>query len=129
LQVLPDPTLIATYGVKSVVKVIVAIKRSQALSPKDFHEQWQTQHARLVKACPASKRYLRKYVQCHTIDEEYLRGEPAFDGTAELWFDTIEDKEKFFSDPDYLSEVKPDEPRISDMSRTLFFLTQETFVI
>jgi uncharacterized protein (TIGR02118 family) len=112
-----------------VVKVIVAIKRNQALSPKDFHERWRTQHASLVKACPAAKRYLRKYVQCHSIDEEYSSGEPAFDGTAELWFDTIEDKEKFFSDPDYLSQVKPDEPRISDMSGTLFFLTRETSII
>ena len=114
---------------KSVVKLIVAIKRNQRLSPKAFHEHWETQHASLVKGCAASKRYVRKYVQCHTLDEEYLRGEPAFDGTAELWFDTIEDKEKFFNDPDYLSQVKPDEPRISDMTRTSFCLTRETLII
>jgi uncharacterized protein (TIGR02118 family) len=112
-----------------MVKVIVAIKRKQGLSQKDFHEHWRTQHASLVKACPASKRYLRKYVQCHTLDEEYSAGEPAFDGTAELWFESVADKERFFSDPDYLSQVKPDEPRISDMSRTLFCLTQENLII
>jgi len=112
-----------------MVKLIVAIRRKQGLSQKDFHEHWGTQHATLVKSCPASKRYLRKYVQCHTLDEEYSAGEPAFDGTAELWFESVTDKESFFSDPDYLSQVKPDESRFSDMSRTLFCLTQEKPII
>jgi len=112
-----------------VVKLIVTIKRKQGMSPKDFHDHWGTQHATLVKSCPASRRYIRKYVQCHTLDEEYLAGEPAFDGTAELWFESVADKERFFSDPDYLSQVKPDESRFSDMSRTLFFLTQDQQII
>jgi len=77
-----------------VVKLIVAIKRKQGMSPKDFHDHWGTQHATLVKSCPASRRYIRKYVQCHTLDEEYLAGEPAFDGTAELWFESVADKER-----------------------------------
>jgi uncharacterized protein (TIGR02118 family) len=112
-----------------MVKLIVAIRRKRGLSQKEFHEHWGTQHASLVRACAASKRYLRKYVQCHTLDEEYSTGEPAFDGTAELWFESVADKENFFSDPDYLSQVKPDESRFSDMSRTLFFLTQEKPII
>jgi uncharacterized protein (TIGR02118 family) len=112
-----------------MVKLIVAIKRKQGISPKDFHEYWRTRHANLVNACPASKRYVRKYVQCHTLEEEYSAAEPAFDGTAELWFDTVADKESFFGDPDYLAQVKPDESRFSDMSRTLFFLTEEAPVL
>ena len=28
---------------------------------------------------------------------EYSTGEPAFDGTAELWFESVADKESFFS--------------------------------
>jgi hypothetical protein len=34
-----------------------------------------------------------------------------------------------FSDSDSLAQVQPDEPRFSDMSRTLFFLTEETPVV
>jgi len=112
-----------------MVKLIVAIRRKQGLSQKDFHEYWGTQHATLVKSCPASKRYIRKYVQCHTLEEAYSTDEPAFDGTAELWFESVANKESFFSDPDYLSQVKPDESRFSDMSRTLFFLTEEKPII
>jgi uncharacterized protein (TIGR02118 family) len=107
-----------------MVKLIVAIKRKQGMSPKDFHDHWGAQHATLVKSCPASRRYIRKYVQCHTLEEEYSAGEPPFDGTAELWFESAAEKERFFSDPDYLAQVKPDEARFSDMSRTLFFLTE-----
>jgi uncharacterized protein (TIGR02118 family) len=108
-----------------LIKLIVAIKRKQGLSAPDFHEHWGTKHATLVRSCSASRRYLRKYVQCHTLEEEYLAGEPAFDGTAELWFESVADKERFFSDPDYLAQVKPDEPRFSEMTHTLFFLTRE----
>lgn len=112
-----------------MIKLIVAIRRKQGMSQQDFHEYWGAQHANLVKACPASKRYVRRYVQCHTLNEAYSAGEPAFDGTAELWFDSVADKESFFSDPDYLSQVRPDESRFSDMSRTLFFLTRERPII
>jgi uncharacterized protein (TIGR02118 family) len=112
-----------------MVKLIVAIRRKQGMSQTDFHNHWGTHHANLVKSCPASRRYLRKYVQCHTLDEEYSAGEPAFDGTAELWFESVADEERFFSDPDYLAQVKPDESRFSDMSRTWLFLTQEKAII
>jgi uncharacterized protein (TIGR02118 family) len=112
-----------------MVKLIVAIKRKQGMSPKDFHDHWGTQHATLVNSCPASRRYIRKYVQCHTLEGEYSAGEPAFDGAAELWFESVAEKERFFSDPDYLAQVKPDEARFSDMSRTLFFLTEDKPII
>jgi uncharacterized protein (TIGR02118 family) len=112
-----------------MVKLIVAIRRKQGMSPQDFHYQWGTRHAALVRSCPASRRYIRKYVQCHTLEEEYSAGEPAFDGTAELWFESVAEKERFFSDPDYLAQVRPDEARFSDMSRTLFFLTQEKSIV
>ncbi len=48
-----------------------------------------------------------------------------FDGTAELWFDTVQDKNAFFSDPDYVKDIQPDERRFADMTRTVFFATVE----
>ena len=112
-----------------MIKLIVAIKRKQGMSPKDFHDYWRTQHAALVKSCPASRRYVRKYVQSHTLDQEYSAGEPAFDGAAELWFESVADKERFFSDPDYLAQVNPDEAKFSDMVHTLFFMTEEQAIL
>lgn len=112
-----------------MVKLIVAVKRRADVSVETFHEHWRTTHARLVEASPATKRYVRRYVQCHTTAAEYARGEVAYDGTAELWFDSIEDKEAFFSDPDYLRHIQPDEGKFADMARTAAFLTEEEVVV
>lgn len=108
-----------------MIKLIVAIRRRAGMSPEDFQAHWRNQHARLVKDSPATAKYVRRYVQCHTRLDEYAAGEVAFDGTAELWFDSVADKDAFFSDPDYLRDVNPDEERFADMTQTVFFVTEE----
>ena len=84
-----------------MIKLIVAIHRRPDMTVAEFQDHWRETHARLVKENPATRRYIRKYVQCHTRPDEYQQGEAAFDGTAEIWVDTIEDKDAFFNDPDY----------------------------
>ena len=108
-----------------MIKLIVGIKRKAGMSPEAFHEHWRTKHAALVRNNAASQKYIRKYVQCHTLDEEYANGEVAFDGTAELWFDSVADKDRFFSAPEYLEHINPDEARFADMTNTVFFVTEE----
>jgi uncharacterized protein (TIGR02118 family) len=112
-----------------MIKLIVGIKRKAGMSPAAFHEHWRTNHAELVRTNPAAKKYIRKYVQCHTLDAEYTQGDVAYDGTAELWFDSVADKDAFFSDPDYLEHVNPDEARFADMTQTVFFVTEEQSII
>lgn len=112
-----------------MIKLIVAIKRNPAMSPAEFHDYWRTKHSEKVRALAASERYIRRYVQAHTLDSEYAAGEPAFDGTAELWFDSLADKDAFYSDPEYLATVAPDERVFADMSSTLFFVTSEEEVL
>ena len=112
-----------------MIKLIVAVKRRAGMSADEFHRHWRTTHADLVRSNPASKRYIRKYIQCHTLPAEYATGEVAFDGTAELWFDSVEDKDRFYSDPDYLAQVRPDEGRFADMAGTVFFVTAEESVL
>jgi uncharacterized protein (TIGR02118 family) len=112
-----------------VIKLIVAIRRHPELSPAQFHEYWRTTHAAKVRSIPACARYIRRYVQAHTLDSEYGAGEPSYDGTAELWFDSLADRDAFFSDPDYLALVAPDERVFADMTQTRFFVTQEETVL
>ncbi|MDQ2671109.1 MAG: EthD domain-containing protein [Gemmatimonadota bacterium] len=112
-----------------MIKLIVAIRRNPAMTPAEFHRYWRTEHARKVRAIPACDRYIRRYVQAHTADEAYESGEPAFDGTAELWFDSLADMNAFYSDPEYLATVQPDEKVFADMSATLFFVTREETVV
>jgi uncharacterized protein (TIGR02118 family) len=112
-----------------MIKLIVAIRRREGMSVADFQDHWRNRHAALIKASPASKKYMRKYVQCHTLPDEYAAGEAAFDGTAEIWFDSVADKDAFFSDPDYLRDIQPDEARFADMNKTVFFMTAEEPVL
>lgn len=111
-----------------MIKLIVAIHRLPGMSPEAFHRHWRTQHAELVRSNPATRKYVRRYVQCHTTPSSYLQGDVAFDGTAELWFNDTADRDAFFSDPDYLTHIQPDEGRFADMSRTVFFETEEELV-
>lgn len=112
-----------------MIKLIVTIKRNPAMSPAEFHAYWRTEHAAKVRSLAAAARYIRRYVQAHTTNEEYRAGEPAYDGTAELWFDSVADKDAFYSDPEYLARVAPDEHVFADMSETRFFVTTEEAVI
>jgi len=99
------------------------------MSPEEFHRYWRTEHAAKVRSLSATSRYIRRYVQAHTLDTEYVDGNPAYDGTAELWFDSVDDKNAFFSDPDYLAIVAPDERIFADMDQTQFLVTNEEGVI
>lgn len=108
-----------------MIKLIVAVKRNPAMSAADFHAYWRTEHATKVRALDATRRYVRRYVQAHTMDGEYGAGEPAFDGTAELWFESVADKDAFYSDPEYLAIVRPDELVFADLANSRFFVTQE----
>ena len=112
-----------------MIKLIVGIKRKQGMSPEEFHQHWRTTHADLIRSNAASQKYIRKYVQCHTLTDEYLKGEVSYDGTAELWFDSIEDKDMFFCDADYLRDIQPDEALFADMTNTVFFVTEEESII
>lgn len=112
-----------------MIKLIVFVKRNAAMSPPAFHEYWRTQHAHKVRSIPASAKYIRRYVQAHALDAQYATGDPAFDGTAEIWFDSVQDKDAFFSDRDYLAIVAPDERVFADMDQTRFLLCREEQVI
>ena len=72
----------------------------------------------------------------HLINGEWITGsgdashsQAVHDGTAELWFASVADKDAFYSDPEYLARVQPDERVFADMTRTLFFVTEEEAVV
>lgn len=112
-----------------MIKLIVAIRKRADMSVEEFQDHWRTKHAELVRNSPATAKYIRKYVQCHTMPDQYEQGDVAFDGTAELWFDSVADMDAFYSDPDYLRDVQPDEARFADMQNTVFFVTREEPVL
>lgn len=106
-----------------MIKLLVAVKRRPDLSPEAFQHHLRVNHAAVIKACPASARYLRRYVQSFPLDVTFRGDTQPFDAAAELYFDSIDDMHAFFSDPDYLETVRPDEKRFALGSA--FLVTEE----
>ncbi len=73
-----------------MIKMISFAKRKQGMPVDEFQNYWISAHALKVKGYPG----LRKYAVSLTLQSGYGRGEPAYDGVAELWFDDLNDFEK-----------------------------------
>jgi uncharacterized protein (TIGR02118 family) len=107
-----------------MIKLIVFVTRRDDLSPQAFQAHWRDTHGPLVRAAGVTGRTMRGYVQGMTALEAY-QGEqpPAYDGTAELYFDSQADADAFFGDPEYLENIHPDESNFADLSRCAFVAT------
>jgi uncharacterized protein (TIGR02118 family) len=66
-----------------MVKVLTFIKRKPGMTVEDFQQYWLTRHPAVVTRLPG----VRRYVQSHTLPSSYRKGEPAWDGIAEVWAD------------------------------------------
>lgn len=68
------------------IKHITIIKRKEGMKLEDFRKYSLSKHAPLVAKIPG----LRRYIQCHTRDSWYGFGEPRFDSTSMMWFDSVD---------------------------------------
>ena len=79
-----------------VIKLTFCLRRRDELTLEEFQRYWREEHAPLVRQ-HAEALGIRKYVQLHSrpgpMDDalQASRGGPAaYDGVAELWFDSLE---------------------------------------
>lgn len=103
-----------------MVKVIAIIKRPAGMTVEAFQQHWRTSHADVVAKLPG----LRRYVQSHTLLAGYRKGEPAWDGIAELWFDSMDALRALRGTPAYAA-VEADEARFIDRSTMVSIVTDE----
>ena len=111
-----------------MIKLMGMLRRKPGMSPQEFHSYWRNVHAPLVMGVQGFARHVRKYVQSHAVDAQLVPGadgEPAFDGIAELWFDSLDDLRRAISDPCYLSEIHPDELKFLDFPNCVILLVEE----
>jgi EthD domain len=54
-----------------MIKVSVLLKRKPGMSVEGFHHYWKDVHGPLLLSVPELMRYIRRYVQCHTIEETF----------------------------------------------------------
>jgi len=103
-----------------VIKAIYFFKRRPGMSVEDFQAHWRTTHAAIIAALPG----IRRYVQNHVLPSAYRKGEPAFDGVAESWFDDTRALKALASTPQYAA-VLADEPQFIDATTMGSIITDE----
>jgi uncharacterized protein (TIGR02118 family) len=124
---------------RSMIKLTYTLRRRDGMSREEFQRYWREEHAPLVKRHAETLR-VRRYVQVHARDtdlDEALaasRGsEPrAYDGVAELWFDSLEDVIAAYSSEAGQAagaELLEDERRFIDLPRSPLWLGEEHVVI
>ena len=117
-----------------MLKLVFCLRRLPALSRAEFQRYWREQHGPLVRRHAAALR-IRRYLQLHTLDDplqDFLRasrgGPEAFDGVAELWWDSQADLEAVLQDPDgqrAAAELLEDERRFIDLARSPLWVGAE----
>jgi uncharacterized protein (TIGR02118 family) len=117
-----------------LVKLVYCLRRLPNLSLAEFQRYWLATHGPMVRK-HAQVLGIRRYVQVHTLDDEAnqrLRegraGTEAYDGVAELWWESREALMKAFSSPEgqaAATELLEDERRFIDLARSSLWLAEE----
>jgi uncharacterized protein (TIGR02118 family) len=103
-----------------MVKAVSFFKRKAGMPVEAFQAYWRSAHAALVARMPG----LRRYVQSHTRPSGYRKGEPAYDGIAELWFDDTDALRALATTAAYAA-VHADEDNFIDRASMGLILTEE----
>ena len=120
-----------------MIKLTFCLRRLPHLSRQQFLAYWLDKHGPLVKN-HASALNLRRYVQQHALDDplnEALRGQrgapEAFDGVAELWWESREEMERAFASPEGRAagkELQEDEKNFIDHARSPLWIGEEKLI-
>jgi uncharacterized protein (TIGR02118 family) len=79
------------------VKLIALLKAEPGMSRAEFEKRWVEQHALLT----LKFKNLKGYRINVAIDEyQEIEGELPYDGTAELWWDSLEELQEDFASPE-----------------------------
>ena len=113
-----------------MIKFTILLVRKSSLTHAQFVEHHKTVHAGLFTSIGVVKETVRRYVQQHRLPVE-LPGMPPvkYDGITELWFDDVEALARCFSDPEYLTLIRPDEESFLDLHACDFMVSTENVVI
>lgn len=106
-----------------MIKAVIGFKRQRGTTIEAFQDHWSTTHARLIARLPG----LRRYVQNPVLIASYAKGEPAFDGVAESWFDSTQAMKALVGTPEY-DAVLADEKNFIDGATMRSIITDEVLV-
>jgi uncharacterized protein (TIGR02118 family) len=122
-----------------MIKLVFVLRRRDEMTREEFQRYWREEHAQLVKRHADALR-IRRYVQAHTRETGFdaALAEPrgvevdAFDGVAELWWDSLEELVAAATSEEGLAAgqaLLEDEQRFIDLPRSPIWLADENVVI
>jgi uncharacterized protein (TIGR02118 family) len=121
-----------------MIKITFCLRRLAKLSQAEFLDYWYTHHAPLVRKHAAVLR-IKRYIQLVPVDTalslpmQKARGAPqAYDGVAELWFDSLADIEAGYRDKAASvagRELLEDEKKLIDLANSPLWYSEERVII
>jgi uncharacterized protein (TIGR02118 family) len=78
-----------------MVKLIALLKRKPGISREDFAKRWLHEHTKLSAKIPGVRGYRINIATDR--QPEGAGDEPIYDGTAEMWWDSVADMEAAFA--------------------------------
>ena len=103
-----------------MVKALSFFKRRSGMSVEEFQTYWRASHPEVVVRLPG----LRRYVQSHALPGAYRKGEPVYDGIAEVWFDDTQAMRALAGTPAYAA-VQADEAKFIERSSMGLLVTED----
>ena len=103
-----------------MVKVVTFLKRKSGMPVEEFQNYWRTRHPEVVIPLPG----LRRYVQSHVLPSAYRKGEPVYDGIAEVWAEDTNALRAMTRSAEY-AHVQADEANFIDRGRMGFIVTED----
>ncbi len=121
-----------------MIKLVYCLRRLPNLSREEFQRYWLETHGALVRERAQALR-IRRYIQVHTLEgsiNDALRESrdalEAYDGVAELWWESVEDFAAATASPEGRKageELLEDERRFIDMERSALWVAQEHAIV
>ncbi len=121
-----------------MIKLVFPLHRRPDLTREEFQTYWRDTHAPLVIERAATLG-IKRYIQVHTSDtpinaglREGRGGPEAYDGTAELWFESDVSLMASLGRPEWLeasAELVEDEHNFVDLKRSPLWLGDEVVIV
>lgn len=113
-----------------MIKMTMLLKRNAQLTHEEFVKHHIEKYGPLFRQIPEAKVHVIRYLQTHPIKERSsVIKVDDFDGTAELWFDSVEGLDKVLTSDFYKMHVWPDELTFLDRANTKVTLGYQDDII
>jgi uncharacterized protein (TIGR02118 family) len=100
-----------------MVRLITHLKRNPSMTAEEFQQHWEHRHGPLVRE--KLGHHILRYEQHPPVPGQ------EWDGVAIIWFESAKNFEDFVADPNYMSDVFPDEQAFLSHDGLVFQLVEE----